>query len=470
MSKTHTRYVCQQCGRVSAGYMGKCPQCGSFNSMVEEIVAEAPSGAKSARGLSGRSAPHRLSEVSGEAEYRIPVPIGEFARVLGGGIVPGSIVLVGGDPGIGKSTLMLQMAVEMATRRRVLYVSGEESERQIKMRAARLGAGTNEFPAELLLVTETNLEVILNHVNEVKPELLIVDSIQTVYLSELDSSAGSVTQVRECASQLRELAKSSGISVFMIGHVTKEGAIAGPRVLEHIVDTVLYLEGDRFQAYRLLRSVKNRFGATSEVGVFEMRERGLEEVSNPSEAFLAERMINAPGSSIAVTMEGTRPILVEIQGLTSPTQFGNARRTPNGVDFNRLLLIAAVLTRRVGLKLSEQDVFVNVVGGLQIDEPAADLAIAAAIASSSKDIAVRAEAVLIGEMGLAGELRMPSQMQTRLREASKLGFKTAIIPRAIRPGEGWPKDIEVIQARSIQQALEVALVGRGELPKVRKVA
>ncbi len=473
MAKTHTRYVCQECGRVSASYMGKCPQCGSFNSMVEELVhdeAPAKGPAAAARGLSGRSQPRPIGSVGGDAEERIELPMPEFARVLGGGIVPGSIVLVGGDPGIGKSTLLLQMAVEMASKRRVLYVSGEESERQIKMRASRLGAGTHEFPAELLLVTETNLEVILNHVQEVKPELLIVDSIQTVYLSELDSSAGSVTQVRECAAQLRELAKSSGISVFMIGHVTKEGAIAGPRVLEHIVDTVLYLEGDRFQAYRLLRSVKNRFGATSEVGVFEMRERGLQEVSNPSEAFLAERMINAPGSSIAVTMEGTRPILVEIQGLTSATQFGNARRTPNGVDFNRLLLIAAVLTRRVGLKLGEQDVFVNVVGGLQIDEPAADLAIAAAIASSSRDISVRADAVLIGEMGLAGELRMPGQMPVRLKEAEKLGFKTAIIPRAIRPGDGWPKDIEIIQARSIQQALDVALVSREELPKVKKIA
>jgi len=472
MPKTHTRYVCQECGRVSASYMGKCPQCGSFNSMIEEVMHDEPvtKGPAAVRGLSGRSQPRPIGEVGGDTEDRIELPMEEFARVLGGGIVPGSIVLVGGDPGIGKSTLMLQMAVEMAARLRVLYVSGEESERQIKMRATRLGDGAKDFPANLLLVTETNLEVILNHVNEVKPELLIVDSIQTVYLSELESSAGSVSQVRECASHLRELAKSSGISVFLIGHVTKEGAIAGPRVLEHIVDTVLYLEGDRFQAYRLLRSVKNRFGATSEVGVFEMRERGLEEVSNPSEAFLAERMINAPGSSIAVTMEGTRPILVEIQGLTSATQFGNARRTPNGVDFNRLLLIAAVLTRRVGLKLGEQDVFVNVVGGLQIDEPAADLAIAAAIASSSKDIAVRADAVLIGEMGLAGELRMPSQMQTRLREAAKLGFKTAIIPRAIRPGEGWPKDIEIIQARSIQQALEVALIGQRETPKVKKVA
>ncbi len=473
MAKTHTRYVCQECGRVSATYMGKCPQCGSFDSMVEEVVHDevASKGPAAVRGLSGRSQPRPIGKVNGDSEERIELPMPEFARVLGGGIVPGSIVLVGGDPGIGKSTLLLQMAVEMAAKRRVLYVSGEESERQIKMRASRLGAGTNEFPAELLLVTETNLEVILNHVQEVKPELLIVDSIQTVYLSELDSSAGSVTQVRECAAQLRELAKSSGISVFMIGHVTKEGAIAGPRVLEHIVDTVLYLEGDRFQAYRLLRSVKNRFGATSEVGVFEMRERGLQEVANPSEAFLAERMINAPGSSIAVTMEGTRPILVEIQGLTSPTQFGNARRTPNGVDFNRLLLIAAVLTRRVGLKLAEQDVFVNVVGGLQIDEPAADLAIAAAIASSSKDVSVRADAVLVGEIGLAGELRMPSQMPVRLREAEKLGFKTAIIPRAIRQGEGWPKDIEVLQARSIQQALEAALASpRSELPKARKVA
>jgi DNA repair protein RadA/Sms len=397
--------------------------------------------------------------------------MGEFARVLGGGIVPGSIVLVGGDPGIGKSTLMLQMALEMAGTKRILYVSGEESERQIKMRATRLGNSKREFPMNLLLVTETNLEVILNHVNEIKPDLLIVDSIQTVYLSELDSYAGSVSQVRECASQLRELAKSSGISVFMIGHVTKEGAIAGPRVLEHIVDTVLYLEGDRFQAYRLLRSVKNRFGATSEVGVFEMRERGLVEVTNPSEAFLAERMINAPGSSIAVTMEGTRPILVEIQGLTSPTQFGNARRTPNGVDFNRLLLIAAVLTRRLGLKLSEQDVFVNVVGGIQIDEPAADLAIAAAIASSWKDISVRADTVLIGEIGLAGELRMPGQMQARLREASKLGFKTAIVPKAINKGEGWPKGIEIIETRSIQLALDAALISEPkEPPTGRKVA
>jgi DNA repair protein RadA/Sms len=278
----------------------------------------------------------------------------------------------------------------------------------------------------------------------------------------MDSSAGSVTQVRESASRLRELAKASGVSVFLIGHVTKEGAIAGPRILEHIVDTVLYLEGDRFQSYRLLRSVKNRFGATSEVGVFEMRERGLVEVTNPSEAFLAERLVNAPGSSIAVTMEGTRPLLVEIQGLTSPTSFGNPRRTPNGIDFNRLLLTVAVLTRRVGLHLGEQDVFVNVVSGLSVSEPAADLAVAAAIASSVRGLPVRAEAVLIGEVGLSGELRTVAQMPARLREAAKLGFKTAIVPRRPRRGEPWPDDILIQEARSLRQALDYALLGDKE--------
>jgi DNA repair protein RadA/Sms len=286
-----------------------------------------------------------------------------------------------------------------------------------------------------------------------------VDSIQTTTIPELESSAGSVSQVRESASRLRELAKSSGLAVLLIGHVTKEGAIAGPRVLEHIVDTVLYLEGDRFQSYRLLRSVKNRFGATSEVGVFDMREGGMVEVTNPSEAFLAERMVNAPGSAIAVTMEGTRPLLVEIQGLTSPTTFGNARRTPNGVDFNRLLLTVAVLTRRVGLRLGEQDVFVNVVGGLTVSEPAADLAVAAAVASSIRNAPVRADAVLIGEIGLSGELRMVGQMPSRLREAANLGFKAAIVPRRVRRGETWPDGIQVIEARSLRQALDHALVG-----------
>ncbi len=463
MAKTQTRYVCQECGRIAPAYMGKCPKCGAFNSMLEEIVDSAPkTAARPARGLSGRSQPQKLAEISSDAEERLPVPIGEFARVLGGGIVPGSVVLIGGDPGIGKSTLLLQTALEMAGQRLVLYVSGEESARQIKMRASRLlreSAGLDPaFPANLYLVTETNLDIILDHVAEIKPELLIIDSIQTTYLPDKESSAGSVTQVRESASQLRELAKNSGITVFIIGHVTKEGAIAGPRVLEHIVDTVLYLEGDRYQSYRLLRSVKNRFGATAEVGVFEMGERGLIEVSNPSEAFLAERMINAPGSAIAVTMEGTRPLLVEIQGLTSATSFGNPRRTPNGIDFNRLLLTVAVLIRRVGVRLGEQDVFVNVVGGLKISEPAADLAVAVAIASSMKDVAVRADTVLIGEVGLNGELRAVGQMTARLREASKLGFKVAIVPRRLRRSEPWPEGIEILEARSLREALRHSLV------------
>jgi DNA repair protein RadA/Sms len=431
--------------------------------MLEEILAQPAAKSRQAlRGLTGTSTPRRLSEISEDVETRLPLEIDEFARVLGGGVVPGSIVLIGGDPGIGKSTLLLQTTLAMAHHDPVLYVSGEESERQIKMRALRLqqdGVGEETgIPEDLFLVTETDMEVILGHVEAVKPRLLVIDSIQTVTLPELESSAGSVSQVRESASRLRQLAKSSGVSVFLIGHVTKEGTIAGPRVLEHIVDTVLYLEGDRFQSYRLLRSVKNRFGATSEVGVFEMRERGMIEVVNPSEAFLAERLVNAPGSAIAVTMEGTRPILVEIQGLTSHTSFGNPRRTPNGVDFNRLLLVVAVLSRRVGLRLSEQDVFVNVVGGLRVGEPASDLAMAAAIASSSRDAPVRADTVLIGEVGLSGELRMVGHMPARLSEAAKLGFKTAIVPRRQRKGEPWPTDIQTIEVRSLRQALEKALV------------
>jgi DNA repair protein RadA/Sms len=446
--------------------------------MVEEIVAVGTAASTRAHpGMAvSRSTPRRLGEISGDVEERLPLNIGEFSRVLGGGVVPGSVVLIGGDPGIGKSTLLLQVALEIAHQQSVLYVSGEESERQIKMRALRLqrtgqlgeadGREQEEanlpMPEDLFLVTETNLATILEHVSEIQPNLLVIDSIQTVYLAEMDSSAGSVSQVRECASRLRELAKSSGVAVFLIGHVTKEGAIAGPRVLEHIVDTVLYLEGDRFQSYRLLRSVKNRFGATSEVGVFEMRERGMVEVTNPSEAFLAERLINAPGSAIAVTMEGTRPLLVEIQGLASPTSFGNPRRTPNGVDFNRLLLTVAVLNRRVGVRLGEQDIFVNVVGGLTVSEPAADLAVAAAIASSVRNLPVKVETVLIGEIGLSGELRMVGQMPARLREAAKLGFKTAIVPRRLRRAEPWPDGIEVVEVRALRQALDLALVSKEE--------
>ena len=464
MAKIQHQYVCQECGRVSARLLGRCPQCGQFDTMVEEVISAPAAISPAGLGKASTSRPVRLQDIEGDPEERILLSISEFARVLGGGIVPGSIVLIGGDPGIGKSTLMLQMTLEMAKQpagKRVLYVSGEESERQIKMRAARLSATADgkkhAFPEDLFLVTETNLDVIFQHIESVKPQILVVDSIQTVTIPQVSSSAGSVTQLRDCASRLRELAKSSGIAVFVIGHVTKEGVIAGPRVLEHIVDTVLYLEGDRYQAFRLLRSVKNRFGATSEVGVFEMREKGMIEVNNPSEAFLAERMVNVPGSTIVVTMEGTRPLLVELQGLTSPTPFGNARRTPNGVDFNRLLLVTAVLTRRMGLPLGEQDIFINVVGGLRIDEPAADLAIAAAITSSIKDIPVRADAVLMGEIGLSGELRWVSQMDARLREAAKLGFKCAIVPRRTRRSEKWPSGIEVLEARSLREAIQFAL-------------
>jgi DNA repair protein RadA/Sms len=465
MPKIRSHYVCQQCGRVSPRQMGRCPGCGEWNSMVEETIASpgTPSRMHAGRASSPASTPRRITEVGGEIDERLPLNIMEFSRVLGGGIVPGSVVLVGGDPGIGKSTLLLQVGLDLAQAEPVLYVSGEESERQIRMRAQRLtgppdGGGDGNMPQDLYLVTETSLPVILEHVNTLKPRVLVIDSIQTAYLPELESASGSVTQVRETASRLRELAKSSGLAVFLIGHVTKEGAIAGPKVLEHIVDTVLYLEGDRYQSYRLLRSVKNRFGATSEVGVFEMRERGMLEVSNPSEAFLAERVVDAPGSAIAVTMEGTRPLLVEIQGLTSPTSFGNPRRTTNGLDYNRLLLITAVLARRVGARLYDQDVFVNVVGGLSVNEPASDLAVAAAIASSVRNTPARAEAVLVGEIGLSGELRAVRQMNARLHEAARLGFKMAVVPRRVRKGEPWPEGIEIKQARSLSQALKEALL------------
>jgi DNA repair protein RadA/Sms len=401
-----------------------------------------------------RTKPQRLRETDMTEEERLFVPVAEFNRVMGGGIVPGSITLIGGDPGIGKSTLLLQVSATLANETgRVLYVSGEESARQIKMRADRLGLDADE----LFLLTETNLNTILSHVKDVNPMILIIDSIQTVYAEELDSSPGLVSQVRECASRLQALAKSSGISVFLVGHVTKEGSIAGPKVLEHIVDTVLYLEGDPFQAFRLLRSVKNRFGATSEVGVFEMQGAGMVEVPNPSEIFLAERVINAPGSAIAVTMEGTRPLVVEVQALTSPTNFGNARRTPNGVDLNRLLLISAVMTKRVGLRLHEQDIFVNVVGGLRVDEPASDLAMALALASSYVDKPLPADIIMVGEIGLSGEIRAVSQLALRLNEASKIGFKRAIIPRSRRNVDGLPKNMELLPARNVLEAMNLVL-------------
>ena len=461
MPKTRTHYVCRECGRTAAKALGRCPGCGEWESYIEEVLESAAPARRSAGGPKAASRPTPLAELNGHAYERVPLGIGEFARVLGGGVVPGSLVLIGGDPGIGKSTLLLQTALEMVPDAPVLYISGEESPAQIKMRADRLRAAEDEaaaFPEALFLATETDIEAIFQHVEAVSPRLLIVDSIQTIYDPSLDSGAGSITQLRQCADRFRQLAKASGLAIFLIGHVTKEGVIAGPRLLEHMVDTVLYLEGDRHQAYRLLRAVKNRFGATAEVGVFEMGARGMIEVPNPSEAFLAERVVNAPGSAIAVTMEGTRPLLVEVQGLTSPTAFGNPRRAANGIDPNRLLLISAVLTRRLGLKLGEQDIFVNVVGGLRISEPAADLAVAAAIASSAKDQPLKADSVLIGELGLSGELRAVPHTAARLKEAKALGFKAAIVPKQLRKGEAWPQGIEVREARTMREALGMGVV------------
>jgi DNA repair protein RadA/Sms len=455
MAKTRTRYVCQNCGRQAPRLMGKCPSCGQFNTMVEEVVEVSKPSKNDRRPSSALLAmPQRLSEISGDVGERLYVPVEEFSRVLGGGIVPGSLILLGGEPGIGKSTLLLQICALLAeTIGTVLYVSGEESARQIKMRADRMGVTTED----LFLLTETNLSNIFEHIHQLNPTILIIDSIQTTYTEESESSPGSVTQVRECASRLQHLAKSSGVSVFLVGHVTKEGNIAGPRVLEHIVDTVLYLEGDPFQAFRLLRSVKNRFGATNEVGVFEMAGDGMTEVPNPSEAFLAERVVNAAGSAIAITMEGTRPLLVEIQALTSPTSFGNPRRTPNGVDMNRLLLISAVLSKRVGLKLHEQDIFVNVIGGLKVSEPASDLAMAISMASSYFDKAVPADLAIVGEVGLSGELRAVSQLTARLNEAAKMGFKRALVPKMRRQLEGIPPALKLIEARNLAEALSVAV-------------
>lgn len=426
--------------------------------MVEQVVAPPADSGKAGRrdGTRPLSKPQRLTEITADGLTRLPLPLEEFSRVLGGGIVPGSLILVGGDPGIGKSTLLVEVAALMANLHGpTLYISGEESLRQIKMRADRL-----DLEAEnLFLVTETNLEAMFEHIAEIQPQMVVVDSIQTTYTEESKSSAGSVTQVRRSASRFQELAKGSGLTVVLVGHVTKEGAIAGPRVLEHIVDTVLYLEGDPFHRYRLLRGVKNRFGATSEVGVFEMLDKGMVQVTNPSEAFLAERQVNVPGSAIAVTIEGTRPLLVEIQALGSMTTFSNPRRTSNGIDYNRLLLLTAVLSRRVNLKLHEKDIFVNVIGGLQITEPAADLSVAVAIASSVKDRPVHADMAFVGEVGLSGELRAVSQLDTRLKEAVKLGFRRCVIPLSTRKrGLQVPDGLEVLGCRSLREAVDVSLL------------
>ena len=455
MARVKTAFVCEQCGHIFPKWSGRCSECGTWNSVVETRVEEGREKRAARVSLVPTSEPQPLPTISADGFQRIAVPMGELNRVLGGGIVPGSVVLVSGDPGIGKSTLLLQVSSLLVRQcDPVLYVSGEESVQQIKMRADRLGISDDQ----LYVLSEINLEQIVSHIERLNPHLAVVDSIQSVYTEELTSAAGGVSQVKGCAATLLRLAKASGVPIFIVGHVTKAGAIAGPRVLEHIVDTVLYLEGDRFHAYRLLRSVKNRFGSTNEVGVFEMASQGLIEVTNPSEAFLAERLPTAAGSAIAVTMEGTRPLLVEIQALASTTSFGLPRRTANGVDFNRLLLLVAVLSKRVGLRLSDQDVFVNVVGGLRVNEPAADLAVAVAIASSFRDAPVAADLAVVGEIGLSGELRTVSQLSRRLSEAAKLGFRRCLLPKGTRRKKDLPSEIEVIGVRSVAEALEVALV------------
>jgi len=452
--KLHIRtvFVCQQCGKESLKWLGRCPNCQEWNTFVETAVtASAPS-----LSIAPVNPPQELSQVSIEAADRFSLPLTEFNRVLGGGVVPGSLTLIGGEPGIGKSTLLLQVsALAAQVRGKVVYVSGEETLHQIKLRSKRLGVkGDN-----LYLLAETNVEVILSQLDELSPALVVVDSIQTVYLSELDGAAGSITQVRECTQRLMRWAKLNAVPIFIAGHVTKDGAIAGPRVLEHIVDVVLYLEGEQFSSYRLLRCVKNRFGSTNEVGVFEMKSEGLVEVKNPSQVFLSQRQGEVVGSAVAPTLEGSRPLLVEIQALTNPTSFGLPRRTANGIDFGRLLLIVAVLARRVGLKLGNQDVIANVAGGLKIGEPAADLGIALAIASSFRDRGVDPGLVAVGEVGLSGELRAVSQMERRVSEAARLGFKHCLVPKMGAKVSRGSKNIELIPVSTLKEAVRVGLVG-----------
>lgn len=473
-TRVRTQFICTDCGSAQMKWMGRCPECGEWNTLEESRVQErATVLSSSSAGLLDAPTPLALPEIPDEPSRRIMLENAELNRVLGGGIVPGAGILVGGDPGIGKSTLLIQTAAEVArTVGQVLYVSAEESAYQIGRRATRLGLDEKR----LLILADTILEQILEQIAQVKPSLVIVDSVQAIHSNASASAAGSVSQVRDCAAHLLRQARQLNIPLFLVGHVTKEGAIAGPRVLEHMVDAVLQLEGERFHTYRLLHSVKNRFGNTNEVGVFEMTEHGMAPVANPSAMFLAERLPNAAGSAIAVPMEGSRPLLVEVQALSSPTAFSQPRRTGNGVDFNRLLLVTAVLSKRLGLSLSAQDIFVNVIGGLRVGEPAADLAIAAAITSSYRNVPVAAEAALLGEIGLSGELRSVSQLGLRLREAAKLGFGRAIVPRhALRrnsaqsgrsakpdnAGESssdLPSEIDVIGARTLADALDAALL------------
>ncbi len=456
MAKTKIQYVCQVCGYDSPKWMGRCPGCEGWNTFAEEVqtarseVKARVSASQRVRGTNAR--PQPLPEVEVGQETRLVSGVGEFDRVMGGGIMYGSLTLIAGDPGIGKSTLMTELGKYLQGRR-VLYVTGEESPRQVKLRAQRLGVVSEEF----LLYAETNVEEIIAAAQETQPEVLIIDSIQTIFRPDVQSAPGSVSQVRESTSAILQFTKGHGVSTFIVGHVTKDGSIAGPRVLEHMVDTVLYFEGDRHHAYRILRAVKNRFGSTNEIGLFEMRTGGLHEVTNPSEIFLSERTYGASGSTVVCSLEGTRPILVEIQALVTPTSYGTPQRTATGFDNRRLQMLLAVLEKREGLRLSTHDVFVNVAGGVRLDEPAVDLGVIVAVASSFRDIPSDTGTVLIGEVGLGGEIRTVSQLEPRLKEASKLGFKRAVVPKNNLKGLAKPKGLEVNGAERLNQVLDLVL-------------
>ncbi|GAF14817.1 DNA repair protein RadA [Bacillus sp. JCM 19046] len=455
MVKQKTKFVCQECGYESAKWMGKCPGCQSWNTMVEEMNAK-PNATNRSYVTSGDTI-HKaqpITAVKGEREPRVSTTMTELDRVLGGGIVPGSLVLVGGDPGIGKSTLLLQLSAKLAkTNERVLYISGEESVKQTKLRADRLELSSDQ----LYVLAETDVTLIERAIDEVQPSLVIIDSIQTVYKEEITSAPGSVAQVRESTAAFMRVAKTRGIAVFIVGHVTKQGSIAGPKLLEHMVDSVLYFEGERHHTYRILRAVKNRFGSTNEMGIFEMKELGLEEVLNPSEIFLEERSQGASGSVVVASMEGTRPVLVELQALISPMGFGNPRRMATGLDHNRVSLLMAVLEKRVGMLLQNQDAYLKVAGGVKLDEPAIDLAIALSVASSFRDQPTNPMDVAIGEVGLTGEIRRVSRIEQRVNEAAKLGFKRVIIPEKNLGGWTVPKGIQVVGVPTLEKALEVAL-------------
>ena len=439
MAKKKSSFVCQNCGYKSAKYLGRCPNCGEWSSFVEEVeVQEVKNQRVSMTGE--RSKPLKLDEVELFDTPRIETDLDEFNRVLGGGVVPGSLVLIGGDPGIGKSTLLLQVSTQLASRGRVLYVSGEESAQQIKLRAERLG----DIDRDFYLYAETNMQSIRAEVERLKPNFLIIDSIQTIMTPEIQSTQGSVSQVREVTGELMQIAKTNDIATFIVGHVTKEGQLAGPRMLEHMVDTVLYFEGERNNTFRILRAVKNRFGSTNEIGIFEMQGHGLVEVTNPSEVFLEERLEGSTGSAIVCALEGTRPILVEIQALTTPTMFGNAKRTTSGLDFNRVSLIMAVLEKRTGLLMQNQDAYLKSAGGVKLDEPAIDLAVAVAVASSYKELPTDARECFIGEIGLTGEIRRVTRIEQRLNEAAKLGFKKVYAPKNSIVGIDIPEQIQVI--------------------------